>query len=184
MKRIFIVFTNVSARTGEGTNFDVNDAEKERLDKVVNRIKTLVPELGNTLATAEYPNLAMVSARLLSLHPEINCNFRVFVGLHGFLENAQPGEVCERYDTLIVSCLSFYPERRSLDDRLFYDLFTKWWNESCAVFGMPRIPSHDHGGDGALLYIDHVDRIVRWIDVETRPLVAENWFDQQIIDNL
>jgi hypothetical protein len=164
IKRVFLVFTNASMRTGEGLNFDILPVEQARLQMVVARLQTMFPQMGNVVVMAEYPTFAMKTGEFLSQHFYSTVHSTAFVGLRGLIDKL--GEAEEqpdlRPDTLVVSCLSFYNGDWSGNDA-FYRYFSKWWNANCLLFGMPPITPHPRDGDRSVLVLDHERREVQWI---------------------
>lgn len=168
MKRMLLVFTNQNAIVGPGLDFDLTPEEKDRLRMAITNLRPEVAyDLGTAATMAQYPNTAMAASCFLA-NDVLECVFESFVGLNGFVEKVNKLHLEQGVTTIIVSCLSFYPDRTPEEN--FYPVFYKWWNERCYLFGMPAIPTHDRNGDKAALLIDYQKREVKWLlDVGQMP---------------
>lgn len=162
LKRMLLVFTNKSAIIGPGLNFDLTPEERDRLRMAVTNIRAEAAYgLGTTATMAQYTNAAMAAGCFLA-NDVLECAFQSFVGLNGFVEQVNKLHHSEEgIATIIVNCLSFYPDRTP--EESFYPVFWRWWNERCYLFGMPTVPPHDRNGDKAALLIDYQKREVKWL---------------------
>lgn len=158
IKEVFLVFSNVNTRRGQGLRYEIDPVEEGRLRMVVARLSEMFGPFGNVAVMAQYPTFAMATGQLLAEGFD-QCINEVFVGLSGLSEEiTRAGKL----DTLFLPCLSFHDSIRGGDD-VFHRVFIAWWNKHCPLFGMPSIPKHECDGERSVLLIDYHRRQVAWI---------------------